>query len=343
MTAQSVNPDLAPNAPQHPHWVHAITGLFEVALLMGASLAMAILVQQNLSPGLMETLGVGTQAEPDFIAASGILVLQFGAQYGVLLMLAGLVGWLRHRRRLQDYAISAPQGHKRPIVYGIATGLVIGILPGIVMILQEIAPIGANTPFWEVQQNAQWDWRFWLFMGVGSFALIPLIEEGAWRGYVQGRLLEGFAPGAAILMTTLMFALLHIQYLQADLALQLTFVGLLISSLAFGVITYRTGSLVPAIIAHAMINTPMSLPFKAAIVGLGILVLLVGYKSIWRELCYWGGVFLRWSTLAALPGLALIAVIGLLAARIPNGVPLIASGLVTAVAVFGFLKPSAYR
>lgn len=342
MTQPSDPHDLAARTPANPHWIHGLTGLLEILLLIGTSLAVAMLVQQNLSPGLMEALGVGTEAEPDFLAASLAMGTQLAAQYGTLLLLVVIVGYARRRRRLSAYAIARPKNHKHPLVYGLVAGLIAGIIPGIVFILQDISPIGSNTPFWEVQAQAEWDWRFWLFMAIGSFAIIPIVEEAAWRGYVQGRLMEGFAPGAAVLITTLIFALLHIQYLQADAALQLTFVGLVLASLIFGMITYRTGSLLPAIIAHALVNTPMSTPIQILFTGLGILALLAFHRQIARELGFWRDSLLRWSSLWVIPALALVAGIAITALSLPNGTLYAGGGLVLLVFGTGLWKRSAW-
>lgn len=341
MTETTPSPQPAVS-PKQRHWIHAVTGLFEIVLVMGASLAVATLVQQNLSPDLMETLGVATGQAPDFMAASEVMGIQIAAQYGALLGLVALVGYLRGRRRLTDYAIAPPRHHKHPMAYGVAAGLIAGIVPSLVFILQDLAPIGSNTPFWEVQANVDWDWPFWLFTGIASYGVIAIVEEMAWRGYVQGRLMEGFAPGAAILITTLVFALLHVQYLQADAALQLTFAGLIFGSLIFSVSTYRTGSLVPAIIAHAIINTPMSTLIHMLTLVLALAVLIVWRKQVWAEARLWGQTFLRWSTLAALPALVLIAGLAIAAMRLPNGLIIIPAFVALGVVGLGFWKRSAY-
>jgi len=331
-----------PNAPQNRHWVHALTGVTEISLLIGLSLFAAIVVQQTVSPGMMEALGIGQDTGPNFLAAARAMGLQIAGQYGVLVAGVALVGWPRGRRKLRDYAIAAPTNHPRPLAYGVFLGLIASIPFSIIFILQDVAPIGADTPFWAVQREAEWDWTFWLFMGVGSYAAIPLVEEFAWRGYVQGRLMEGFAPGAAILLSTLIFALLHVQYLQADMALQLTFAGLIVTSLCFGVSTWRTGSLVPAIIAHAIVNTPSSTPFLFAKVAIAVALIVIFRKAVWRELTVWAGLFLRWSTLAALPALAVIAGVAVLAVTRMDLAPWIGAGLALLVLAFGFLKRSGY-
>ena len=50
----------------------------------------------------------------------------------------------------------------------------------------------------------------------------------------RGLFLEGAAPGAALVATTALFALLHVQYLQADAAMMATFIGLVVGSVGLG-------------------------------------------------------------------------------------------------------------
>lgn len=180
-------------------------------------------------------------------------------------------------------------------------------------------------------------------LAIGSFLVIPLVEEGAWRGYVLGRLGEGFSPGAAVLLTTALFAVLHIQYLRGDPAMMLTFAGLMIASLGFGFITLRSGSLLPAILAHAIINTPLTTELH--IVRLLLAVVLVVYfrKAIMRELGVWAGLLFRWSSLAVLPAIATVFAIALLALRQPEYLLTLTAVLTAVVILAAVLGRSAWR
>lgn len=57
-------------------------------------------------------------------------------------------------------------------------------------------------------------------------------------------------------------------------------IGLLVGALTFGVLTLKTGSLLPAIVAHGVINTPASFAFSLGKIGLGLLVVLLFRKQI---------------------------------------------------------------
>jgi len=82
-----------------------------------------------------------------------------------------------------------------------------------------------------------------LFIGLGP----GFGEEIFFRGYVLRRLLRAWRPWAAILVTSLLFALLHVDPPAMALALVL--------GLWFGLIAWRTGSIWPTIACHATVNS----------------------------------------------------------------------------------------
>lgn len=322
------------------HWLLAASGVVEVALVLAASLAAGIAASQAVSPGLAAALGLIDNAAPDMLGASAALAAQLAAQYGVMFVLVALLAIVRGRRHLASYALAPPApGGPNAIGYGLVLGFVISIVPAAIMVLQDWAPIGQDAPIWAAMRRAEWDWSFWLFMAVGGFGLIPLLEEGAWRGYILGRLGEGFAPGAAVLVTTLLFALLHVQYLRADAAMALSFAALLAASLAFAFATLRSGSLAPAIIAHAVLNFPLSTEGNIAKAALGVAAIGFFWRQIRAELGFWRACLWRRDTWAALPALGALAVFaaGVMLAPLYAGAAL----LVVFIAI-GFLKRSAW-
>jgi membrane protease YdiL (CAAX protease family) len=78
-------------------------------------------------------------------------------------------------------------------------------------------------------------------------AIFPgVIEELLFRGYVQRRLLERWRPVTAIFVSSLLFALVHMQPHHVVLAFPL--------GIWFGVIAWRTGSVYPSMLCHAFVN-----------------------------------------------------------------------------------------
>lgn len=76
--------------------------------------------------------------------------------------------------------------------------------------------------------------------------LAPACEEIAFRGYVQTTLGLRRGPAAAVLGAALLFALLHMN--------PVLFPALVVLGAVFGWLTWRAGSIWPAVLAHAVNN-----------------------------------------------------------------------------------------
>jgi membrane protease YdiL (CAAX protease family) len=76
--------------------------------------------------------------------------------------------------------------------------------------------------------------------------LAPVCEEAAFRGYLQRTLLRAVGPASAIGLTALLFAVRHLDPVR--------FPALAVLGVLFGWISWRAGSLWPAIAAHAANN-----------------------------------------------------------------------------------------
>jgi membrane protease YdiL (CAAX protease family) len=87
---------------------------------------------------------------------------------------------------------------------------------------------------------------------IAFIALVPgFVEELFFRGYVQRRLLQRWAPWQAILVSSALFSIMHLDPTQV--------IGTLPMALWLGVIAWRTGSVWPCMLCHACFNaTSMS-------------------------------------------------------------------------------------
>lgn len=84
------------------------------------------------------------------------------------------------------------------------------------------------------------------FLSIAVMA--PLIEEFLFRGAIEGHLLrQGQSPRKAILLSALIFGLIHLNPVQIPFAFCL--------GLVFGWLYYRTGSVVPGILGHFLNNS----------------------------------------------------------------------------------------
>jgi membrane protease YdiL (CAAX protease family) len=87
-------------------------------------------------------------------------------------------------------------------------------------------------------------------------ALAPACEEITFRGYVQSTLALRWRPAAAIAASAFLFALLHLDPVR--------FPAVLLLGTTFGWITWRAGSVWPAVAAHAANNGLASTVFLLA-------------------------------------------------------------------------------
>jgi membrane protease YdiL (CAAX protease family) len=114
-------------------------------------------------------------------------------------------------------------------------------------------------------------WQFWLFAAIVSYVCVPVLEELLFRGYYQRRLAEDWGDAAAILGTSCLFVFAHKQYLIPN-AYNIGMVfSLLCVALGLGIVFAYTRSLLPSMLAHAIINVPMT-PKWQVIVLCGFLI-----------------------------------------------------------------------
>jgi len=83
-------------------------------------------------------------------------------------------------------------------------------------------------------------------MGVVATALAPLAEEVAFRGYALSSLRTWARPWPSILGSTLLFAAMHLDPVRLP--------AMLVLGATFGWLAYRSGSIWPAVAAHAVNN-----------------------------------------------------------------------------------------
>jgi membrane protease YdiL (CAAX protease family) len=90
----------------------------------------------------------------------------------------------------------------------------------------------------------------WGFLSIAIMA--PVVEELLFRGAIQGHMLRlGYSPRLALVISALLFGIMHFNPAQSFFAFML--------GLAFGWLYYRTGSVVPGMIGHAINNTACAL------------------------------------------------------------------------------------
>ncbi len=91
----------------------------------------------------------------------------------------------------------------------------------------------------------------------GAFAIIAMssiaaavAEETGFRGYMQAPLEKKYGPATAIIVTSLVFTAIHLSH---SWALPI-WPHIFFASILLGILAYRTGSLIPGIIGHAILD-----------------------------------------------------------------------------------------
>lgn len=107
-------------------------------------------------------------------------------------------------------------------------------------VTQNIQQLGEKTPL---------GWRIPLALMAVSVA--PLVEELLFRGVLLSALLQRWGSGAAILLSSLLFALLHVPGLNWQL---IALPDLLLLALALAWLRLRSGSIWPGVLAHGTYN-----------------------------------------------------------------------------------------
>lgn len=138
----------------------------------------------------------------------------------------------------------------RDIVWRVApSSWLAGILVGLLWVLIPVAPAEGPPPYGTLSGGLVVLW--FLFRGIGTILLVPLVEELFFRDYLEGRLrgasLDCPAPLMRVIMAAIitagLFALLHDRWVEAFLA-----------GLIFSVVARRQGRIADAIAAHAAAN-----------------------------------------------------------------------------------------
>ncbi len=96
-----------------------------------------------------------------------------------------------------------------------------------------------------IYESAQGSWILWLAIVLAA----PLLEEMLFRGFLFSGIATSFAgPSGAIVTTSLLWAVIHVQY---DYFWMLS---IFIIGLSLGMVRYKTGSILLTFALHAAIN-----------------------------------------------------------------------------------------
>ncbi len=247
---------------------------------------------------------------PDFRAAAGAEASWHALRYGIVLLAVLVIGWVRWRRRPAHYAVTrGGRSLSALVTFGLVLYAVTHLPTELLGMADRAFDLGPGLPFWNLMEEVPWNGDFWLFMAVSSFLIVPLVEEFTARGYLLGRLRESFSPAGALVVMAALFAVAHTQYHRADLLSVASLCTLFYGSVLWGYAVYRTGSLIPPIIAHALVNVPVAPEFAPYLLLVLVLTIVAGRRAISACARQLGSLFAEakdWAPVAAICGLLIV-------------------------------------
>ncbi|WP_404341253.1 lysostaphin resistance A-like protein [Pseudoalteromonas mariniglutinosa] len=218
-----------------------------------------------------------TGDSPDMLAIAFDLTKLLMLQFAGWLALIVFFTWINSQKlRIELKLTLHKQSFMQLVLIGSLAWCIGDIANKVVFLLDQAYNLGKSVPWREALLHGEKTTGWWLVMFVGSFGLIPVLEEIFWRGYVQSKLIRFFSPTVGIIITAGLFVFSHAQYHQLDLYHSSTIIALTISALVLGWITHKTVSIVPAIVMHALLNFPNDGVFLYVTIGL-----MVGV-SVWQ-------------------------------------------------------------
>jgi membrane protease YdiL (CAAX protease family) len=246
--------------------------------VLGALLAAALGVQFSnplveLRPGALPT---------SWLPMAWALTQALSLQYAGVGLLAG--GILLARRELNPTRVGLTRnGHSISSLMrlGVVLGCLLAAFSLAVVLADARWDLGPTEPWREALLNAPQTWDYWILMAVISYGLVPVLEEAFYRGVLQGRLQQSLPPAPSILLSSTVFALGHAQYRDLSLFNAATLLTVFVAALVLGWLFWRTGSLYPGIVSHAILNLPPQ-HGRAGLVLLGaLLAILIATRRQW--------------------------------------------------------------
>lgn len=194
-------------------------------------------------------------------------------QYGGIALLVAAIWWPRGDLRQRRLGLGCNGQRLLPMLQlGLAAACLVAPWHLGLVLADAQWDLGPTEPWRQALLDAPQSWDFWVLMAVASYGLVPVMEEVFYRGVLQGRLQQVMPPGLAILLSSLLFTLSHSQYHQLNLLSLGTAVALFATALMLGGLYWKTGSLWPGMLAHAVIN----LPAQHGWLGLLVILMMLG-------------------------------------------------------------------
>jgi membrane protease YdiL (CAAX protease family) len=257
-----------------------VLGIYLAGSFLSDQIADLLLHWRLFSPTNPFSLLTSHTTDADLLVASRQLLLVLLLANFSYFVLIVPINWWHRRQTAAAYGLTrAGLPWKTLILAGLATSALTQWPVLVHSLVDAVHPLGAMAPWRQAFFDMSWRrWQFWLFAGILSYAVIPVLEELLFRGYYQRRLAEDWGDGPALVGVACLFTFSHPQYLIANAYNVTMIVSLFCMAIGLGVVFAWTRSLVPSMIAHAIINVPLT-PFWQ---GVLLVVFAAGAFFAWR-------------------------------------------------------------
>ena len=231
-------------------WMAVIAGFIGMGVVMGIMLGI-----EGMAPEMIEARVGEAVQQPLPAMLLSLLPFQLG-----MLLVAMLAGW-RSKTPMMERLGLVPQRGRTFGPMSLATMAAFTLSAALATLFGAVLLLGeppANALSETINQGSLWT----LTLVSLILSLVPsIVEEILFRGYMQRRLLERWSPAAAIGVSTLLFALIHADSLQH-------IISVVPLGLVLGMLAYRTGSVKPGMLVHALHNLG-AIAFATAVRELG--------------------------------------------------------------------------
>lgn len=218
-----------------------------VAVLEGGGLTLGSVVAGILAV-LMVSIGLNSTGIPSTDAVQ--LLRSRAIQVGFFVVALGYLAFRGYPRHLVQYRI--PSLHDMAWIVAIPLLTATGgyLLDPILALVGIVSPATTETMAVEGFTTRP---LLWGVVVIGWFGFAAPAEELLFRGVIQGRLRETFAPLPGILLAAIFFGLMHVPVAALSTGMEpaSSFVETAVSGAIFGVAYERTDNLLVPSVAHA--------------------------------------------------------------------------------------------
>lgn len=236
-----------PDSAKRPWGAVATVGftllIFAVFVVVQTVVAVSYLVIKIVAAPTTDILAATSALEKDGLFLGLSEVVTAPAVVSVTILFA----WLRKGPPLREYLALRPVARRTILWWLLYTVLLAGLL-------DVAAYIGGYPPVPDWMLDIH---RSAIFLPLLLFALVavaPVLEELVFRGFLfEGLRHSRLGNAGAIVLTSLVWASIHVQY-------EWFYIGQIFASgLLLGAARWSTGSLIPPILAHALMNATATL------------------------------------------------------------------------------------